>query len=76
MVKGRYVATVVVDISYDEKRRGIDHFEKVKERITGGDLDRWIVALLSYQLGENCSVGLNRQYADLYCEDGGINDDK
>lgn len=72
MIKGKYVATIVLNICYDENMSGILPFEKVREKLMGGELDKTIVELLSDEIGDGfCSVGLNRQYADLYRTEGG-----
>lgn len=77
MIKGKYVATITLDICYDEHEPDVLPFEKVKERITGGLLDKMIAAVLSDELGEEfCSVGLKRQYADLHYTEGGADNDE
>ena len=49
--------------------------DKASEFIFRGELDKAIVAVISDEFGELCSVGLNKQYADLYLVDGGNDND-
>lgn len=72
MIKGRYVATIVLDICFDENEPNVRDFEEMKMAVTGGELDKAIAAMLSEDIcGGFAAVGLNRQYADLYRVDGG-----
>lgn len=75
MLKGKYVATIELNFSVDENTNGLLPFETLKAQVTGGELDKAIVAILSDEFGEICSVGLNRQYADLYRVSGGNDND-
>lgn len=71
MIKGRYVATIVMDFKIDENTLGLLPFDELKRRVTNGELDNGIVAILSKEFGDLCSIGLTKQYADLYHVDGG-----
>lgn len=66
MIKGRYVATLVIDINFDDKQPGVRPFDDIKKDFNGGILDREIVNAISELFGDEGAVGLNRQYADLY----------
>jgi hypothetical protein len=66
MIRGRYVATVVLEFNIDDSQPGMYPFEKIKENICGGDMEKELVAILSEELGEGVSVGLAKQYSDLY----------
>lgn len=72
MIKGRYVATITLDIRIDENEPGLLPFDELREKVVNGELDKSIVAVLSDAYGNISSVGLNRQYADLYRVDGGV----
>lgn len=50
-------------------------FETLQAKVTCGELDKAIVAVISDEFGGLCSVGLNKQYADLYLVDGGNDND-
>lgn len=71
MIKGRYVATVVMDFKIDENTPGLLPFDELKRQVTDGELDKGIVAILSNEFGDLCSIGLTKQFADLYHIDGG-----
>lgn len=71
MIKGRYVATIVMNFKIDENTLGLLPFDELKRRVTNGELDNGIVAILSEKFGDLCSIGLTKQYADLYHVDGG-----
>lgn len=75
MIKGKYVATIELNFNVDESTDGLLPFETLQAKVTGGGLDKAIVAVISDEFGELCSVGLNKQYADLYLVDGGNDDD-
>ena len=71
MIKGRYVATVLIDFNIDESEPGLYPLKKLKAIVTEGDLDKFLVAMISDEMPNGCSVGLNRQYADLYKDGDG-----
>lgn len=71
MIKGQYVATIVMNFKIDENTLGLLPFDELKRRVTNGELDNGIVAILSGEFGDLCSIGLTKQYADLYHVDGG-----
>lgn len=71
MIKGRYVAIIVMDFKIDENTLGLLPFDELKRQVTNGELDNGIVAILSEEFGGLCSIGLTKQYADLYHVDGG-----
>lgn len=75
MIKGKYVATIELNFNVDESTDGLLPFETLQAKVTGGELDKAIVAVISDEFGELCSVGLNKQYADLYLVDGGNDND-
>ena len=75
MIKGKYVATIELNFNVDESTDGLLPFETLQAKVTGGELDKAIVAVISDEFGELRSVGLNKQYADLYLVDGGNDDD-
>ena len=69
MIKGKYVATIELNFNVDESTDGLLPFETLQAKVTGGELDK------ADEFGELCSVGLNKQYADLYLVDGGNDND-
>ena len=75
MIKGKYVATIELNFNVDESTDGLLPFETLQAKVTCGELDKAIVAVISDEFGELCSVGLNKQYADLYLVDGGKDND-
>ena len=70
MIKGKYVATIELNFNVDESTDGLLPFETLQAKVTCGELDKAIVAVISDEFGELCTVGLNKQYADLYLVDG------
>ena len=71
-IKGKYVATIELNFNVDENLEGLLPFEKLKAMVTGGDLDKVIVSMLADEFGDLASVGMNRQYAELYLAEGGV----
>lgn len=75
-IKGKYVATIELNFNFDENLNGLLPFETLKGKVTGGDLDDAILAMLADEFGDLASVEMNRQYADLYrAEDEEMKDD-
>lgn len=66
MIKGKYVATIILNFHIDENDPGLLPFEKLHEQARNGTLDKAVVAVLSDEFGDIASVGLDRHYADLY----------
>lgn len=69
MIKGRYVATVIIDFHIDENQPGLVPFEKMKEEVMG-NLSGDIRAMLRDEIGkEICTVRVEPQFSDLYQSD-------
>lgn len=66
MIKGKFVATLVIDINIDDNQPGMRPFDEIKKDFNNGFIDKELVAIITDELGEGCAVGLTRQYADLY----------
>lgn len=65
-VKGRYVATVILDIDYEESG-DIKPFNDVKRVITGGALTESIKETISTWIFDGLGIlTVEQQYADLY----------
>lgn len=70
MIKGRYVATVIMDFEFEETDDTLT-FDEIKEKIVGGELTRAIKSVLDddifdEQLG---TLQVEQQFADLYKND-------
>lgn len=68
-------ANVASEMGEVPKRHVLGQTCSLEVQASGGELDKAIVAVISDEFGELCSVGLNKQYADLYLVDGGNDND-
>lgn len=67
MYKGRYVATVIIDFLMDDTELTLLPFEKIKNTICRGELDKALKEMLSDELRNTAqSVEVQRTYADFY----------
>lgn len=68
MIKGRYVSTVEIDISIDEKEYGIKPYEQLKNDIEN-DLNNEIKALLEDEIGEEyATITVTQQSVEIHRE--------
>lgn len=67
-VKGRYVATVILDIEYDETEKDILPFEDARRSICDGELTQLLRECLDeeFDFGDYATITVGQQYADLY----------
>lgn len=68
VIKGRYVATIAINLHYDESRYGVRPFDSMKEGIIGGELANLLSSVVRNDIfdPDMCDVSVNQQYADLY----------
>ena len=65
MIKGRYVATVEVDIHVADSD-GVRPFEEIKEDMVGGPLTDALQKEIEAIFGDDADVTVTQQYADVY----------
>jgi hypothetical protein len=67
MIKGKYVAQVMIEFEYDpEKVMGVLPFDRVRDLVVGGELTEVICRLVSDETNGIGRVTVTQQYADLY----------
>lgn len=67
MAKCKYVATVEVDIQWDDKDPGMKSRVAVRDIIMSGQFESEIKELLESELSDvPCDVNVTRQFADIY----------
>ena len=73
MIKGKFVATVEIDIEAPENTPYLLPFEQLKEALHN-KTEQTIKEILEYEFGEIATVKVTKQLAELYCcEEGGCN---
>ena len=65
MIKGKFVATIEIDISVDENTPGLLPFEKLKEAVHN-DMDVAVKDILCEEFGDIATVKVTKTFADLY----------
>jgi hypothetical protein len=65
MIKGRYVATVEVDIHVTDSD-SVRPFEEIKEDMVGGPLTEALQKEIEDIFGDDADVTVTQQYADVY----------
>lgn len=66
MIKGKYVALVEIDFSYEEENLpGVLPFDKIKQA-TQNDLSGQIAEMIQDEVSELGMVKVTQQYVDLY----------
>ena len=65
MIKGKFVATIEIDIVIDENTPGLLPFEKMKEAVHNKMEDR-IKDILCEEFGDIATVKVTKTFADLY----------
>lgn len=69
VIKGKYVATVVIEFEYNDHSPGVKRFADIKEYISGSDMDEDLRSLIIDELMPfNGEVSVMKQYADVYVE--------
>ena len=65
MIKGKFVATIDIDISVDENTPGLLPFEKLKEAVHN-DMEVAVKDILCEEFGDIATVKVTKAFADLY----------
>ena len=65
MIKGKFVATIEIDITVDENTPGLLPFEKLKEAVHN-DMETVVKDLLCEEFGDIATVKVTKTFADLY----------
>ena len=65
MIKGKFVATIEIDIDVDENTPGLLPFEKLKGAVHN-DMETAVKDILCEEFGEIASVKVTKTFADLY----------
>ena len=65
MIKGKFVATIEIDIDVDENAPGLLPFEKLKGAVHN-DMETSIKDMLYEEFGEIATVKVTKTFADLY----------
>ena len=65
MIKGKFVATIEIDIAVDENAPGLLPFEKLKEAVHN-DMETAGKDLRCEEFGDIANVTVTKTFADLY----------
>ena len=65
MIKGKFVATIEIDIAIDENTPNLLPFEKMKEAVQN-DMETAIRDMLCDEFGDIATVKVTKSFADLY----------
>ena len=65
MIKGKFVATVEIDIAVDENTQNLLPFEQLKEAVHN-DMDTAVKDMLCEEFGDIATVNVTKTFADLY----------
>ena len=65
MIKGKFVATIEIDIVVDENTPGLLPFEKLKEAVQN-DMEIAVKDMLYEEFGDIATVKVTKTFADLY----------
>ena len=65
MIKGKFVATIEIDIDVDENTPNLLPFEKLKSSVQN-DMETAIKDMLYEEFGEITTVKVTKNFADLY----------
>ena len=68
MIKGKFVATIEIDIAVDENMPGLLPFEELKEAVHN-EMEIAIKDMLCEEFGDIATVKVTKSFADL-CIDG------
>ena len=69
--RGKYVATVTIDLDIDPGKYDYRSFDELREYITGGELDSDLLDAIVSEIDDNdaASVSLDRVSADFHEEE-------
>ena len=65
MIKGKFVATIEIDISVDENTPNLLPFEKLKVAVHD-DMEDAVKDMLCEEFGDIATVKVTKSFADLY----------
>lgn len=65
MIKGKFVATIEIDITVDENTPNLLPFEKLKEAVHN-DMEVAVKDMLCEEFGDIATVKVTKTFADLY----------
>ena len=65
MIKGKFVATIEIDITIDENTPNLLPFEKLKEAVHN-DTEVAVKDMLCEEFGDIATVKVTKTFADLY----------
>ena len=65
MIKGKFVATIEIDIVIDENTPNLLPFEKLKEAVHN-DMEAAVKDMLCEEFGDIATVKVTKTFADLY----------
>ena len=65
MIKGKFVATIEIDIDVDENTPNLLPFEKLKDAVQN-DTETAVKDILCEEFGDIATVKVTKTFADLY----------
>ena len=65
MIKGKFVATIEIDIAVDENTPNLLPFEKLKVAVRN-DMETAVKDMLCEEFGDIATVKVTKTFADLY----------
>ena len=69
MIKGKFVATIEIDIAIDENTPNLLPFEKLKGAVHN-DMEVAVKDMLCEEFGDIATVKVTKTFADLYKTEG------
>ena len=69
MIKGKFVATIEIDIAVDENTPGLLPFEELKEAVHN-EMEVAVKDMLCDEFGDVATVNATKTFADLYQVEG------
>ena len=69
MIKGKFVATIEIDIVIDENTPNLLPFEKMKAAVHNG-METAVKDMLCDEFGDIATVKVTKSFADLYRTEG------
>ena len=65
MIKGKFVATIEIDIAVDDNKLGLLQFEELKEAVHN-EMEIAVKDMLCDEFGDIATVKVTKTFADLY----------
>ena len=65
MIKGKFVATIEIDVAVDENTPGLLPFEKMKEAVHN-EMETTVKDMLCEEFEDIATVKVTKTFADLY----------